>query len=236
MSTIVEEFEAEEVDLEAEAKAGNAVKLARRYRLRVDSEYKISTAPTITGRQILALVGKTPELFVLTQKIRGGGTVPVMAEQVVNLRAPGIERFMTLGRDATDGEQARLDFPMRPVDIETLNALGLRWEAVRDAQTSWVLIYDYKLPEGYKQKSATIALQLHDGYPDQQIDMVYFHPALERVSGTAIASVSEQQLSGQVFQRWSRHRTAQNPWRVGLDDLGTHLVLVGDWLAKEVLR
>lgn len=236
MSNTEEQFDVEEVDVEAEAKAGNPVRRARRYRLRIDSEYRVSTSATLTGRQILALVEKTPEQFVLTQKIRGGGPKPVTADEIVDLRAPGLERFMTLARDATDGEQARIDFPMRPADLETLNALGLRWDAIREAQISWVIIHGYILPEGYKQTTTTVAIQLPDGYPDQQIDMVYFSPALERTSGKDIVSVSPHPVAGQTFQRWSRHRTPQNPWRVGLDDIGTHLVLIDDWLAKETLR
>lgn len=238
MSSSDEQFDVEEVDLEAEAKGGKAPPRARRYRLRIDNEYRVSTTPTISGREILALVGKLPEAFVLTQKTHGRGTTQVAADQVVDLRAPGVERFMTLARDATDGEQGRVDYALRQGDIETLNATGLRWEAIRDGGTStnWVLIHGYGLPGGYQEQTATVALQLPDGYPDQQIDMVYFRPALARLSGKAIANVSEQAIAGQVFQRWSRHRTPQNPWRVGLDDLGTHLVLVEDWLSKELLR
>lgn len=236
MSNTEEQFDVEEVDLEAEAKGGKVPPRARRYRLRIDNEFRTWAASTITGREILALVGKVPEAFVLTQKIHGRGTTQVAADQVVDLRAPGVERFMTLARDATDGEQGRIDYAMRQNDIETLNATGLRWEAIRDGGISWVLIHGYELPEGYQERTAAVALQLPDGYPDQQIDMVYFRPALARLSGKAIANVSEQAIGGQVFQRWSRHRTPLNPWRVGLDDLETHLVLVADWLSKELLR
>lgn len=236
MSDADDQFEVDEVDVEAEAKAGNAVRRARRYRLRIDSEYKVSTSRTITGREILALVGKTPEQFVLTQKLRGGGTVPVTADQVVDLHTPGIERFMTLARDATDGEQSRLQFSMRPADVESLNGRGLRWEAIRDAQGCFVLIHDFPIPDGYNVKTAVLALQLPDQYPDQQIDMAYFFPALQRVPAKAIPNLSDRPIAGQVFQQWSRHRTPQNPWRVGIDDLGTHLVLVGDWLVKELAR
>lgn len=125
MSNADEQFDVDEVDVEAEAKAGNPIRRARRYKLRIDSEFKVSTTRNITGRQILALVNKKPEQYVLTQKIRGGGTVPVTADQVVDLHTPGIERFMTLARDATDGEQVRMQFSMRPADVESLNALGL---------------------------------------------------------------------------------------------------------------
>jgi hypothetical protein len=236
MSNADVQFEVDEVDVESEAKAGNAIRRARRYRLRIDSEYKVSNSRTITGREVLALVGKTPEQFVLTQKVRGGGTLPVTADQVVDLHTPGIERFMTLARDATDGQQARLQFSMRSTDVENLTARGLRWEAVRDSQGCFVLIHDFPIPEGYNHKTALLALQLPDGYPDQQIDMAYFSPALQRMPGKVIPNLSDRPIMGLVFQQWSRHRTPQNPWRVGIDDLGTHLVLVGDWLVKELAR
>ena len=61
-------------------------------------------------------------------------------------------------------------------------------------------------------------------------------PALQRVPAKAIPNLSDRPLAGLTFQQWSRHRTPQNPWRVGIDDLGTHLVLVGDWLVKELTR
>lgn len=99
-----------------------------------------------------------------------------------------------------------------------------------------MLIHGYPIPQGYNHKTAVLALQLPDGYPDQQIDMAYFFPALQRVPSKTIPNLSDRQIAGQMFQQWSRHRTQQNPWRVGIDDLGTHLVLVGDWLTKELGR
>jgi hypothetical protein len=35
------------------------------------------------------------------------------------------------------------------------------------------------------------------------------------------------------FQQWSRHRTQQNAWRPGEDDISTYLSLVDDWLRRE---
>jgi hypothetical protein len=35
------------------------------------------------------------------------------------------------------------------------------------------------------------------------------------------------------YQQWSRHRTAQNPWRPGLDNVCTHLLQVNNWLERE---
>ena len=93
----------EEVDLEEYAKAGKPVPPARRYKLRIDKELKVTTNPTPTGREILGLVGKTPEGFALSMKLHGGHAKPIDADEHVDLRQPGVERFMTIPRDATEG-------------------------------------------------------------------------------------------------------------------------------------
>jgi hypothetical protein len=93
----------EEVDLEEYAKAGKAVPLARRYRLRIDKEIKVTENPSPTGKEILGLVGKTPEGFALSMKLHGGQAKPVGADEHVDLRKPGVERFMTIAKDATEG-------------------------------------------------------------------------------------------------------------------------------------
>ncbi len=93
----------EEVDVEEYAKAGKPVPPARRYKLRIDKEFKVTENPSPTGRQILALVGKTPESFALSMKLHSGHAKPVGADEPVDLRQPGVERFMTIPRDATEG-------------------------------------------------------------------------------------------------------------------------------------
>ena len=93
----------EEVDLEEYAKAGKPVPPARRYKLRIDKETKVTENPSPTGREILGLVGKTPEGFALSMKVHGGQAKPVGADEHVDLRKPGIERFMTIAKDATEG-------------------------------------------------------------------------------------------------------------------------------------
>ncbi len=98
------EWEVEEEDLEAAAKAGKAPRRAKRYRLRVDREHFVVANPKITGREILTLAGKVPpERFLLTQKLAGGRAEKVDLDEVVDLRKPGVERFMTLPKDQTEG-------------------------------------------------------------------------------------------------------------------------------------
>jgi hypothetical protein len=66
--------------------------------------------------------------------------------------------------------------------------------------------------------------------------MVYFYPRLARLDGKAIAATADDTFDGKAWQRWSRHRTPQNPWRPGLDNLGSHIALVKEWLQLELRK
>src|SRR5271154_5310478 len=55
------------VEIEEFAKRGEHVPHAKHYAFRVDKERVVVTTPTITGTEILAKVGKTPEAFKLYQ-------------------------------------------------------------------------------------------------------------------------------------------------------------------------
>ena len=127
----------------------------------------------------------------------------------------------------------RKDFELLAEDAAFLQECGFAWETVADG-SQWVLLNDFPIPAGYAQKNVTAAIRLETGYPDAQLDMVYFHPALTRTDGKGITATSANQaIIGQVFQRWSRHRTPQNPWLAGQDNLATHIMLVEDWLERE---
>lgn len=91
------------IDLEEQAKAKKEPKRAKSYRIRIDKEYKIVHVHEMTGRQILALVDKTPETYLLSQKLHGGVVEPVGADQTVIFHVHKIERFQTLALDPTEG-------------------------------------------------------------------------------------------------------------------------------------
>ena len=98
------EWEVEEEDLEAAAKAGRVPRKAKRYRLRVDRVHFVVADPKITGREILTLAGKVPtERFLLSQKFAGGRAEKVDLNETIDLRKPGVERFMTVPKDQTEG-------------------------------------------------------------------------------------------------------------------------------------
>lgn len=91
------------IDLESAAKAGITPARGRRYRIRIDKSFYVVDSESLTGREILALANKTPEKYMLSQKIRGGQPIPIPPDQRVDFTTPGIERFQTLALDPTEG-------------------------------------------------------------------------------------------------------------------------------------
>lgn len=225
------------IDLEEFAAAGKTVPPGKQYRIRIDKETKVVNVDHLTGREILALVDKTPEKYLLRQRVQG--TVrPVGSDETVSLLAPGVERFMTIPNEVTEGEGPlpRREFYLLKGDEAFLNALGLRWEAVVEIGVQAVIIYGWRLPAGYNVESADVHVRFSSGYPDVQLDMAYFAPELARADGRGVNNLSMATLDGRAWQQWSRHRTASSAWRPDVDDLSTHMALVDDWLTAELRK
>jgi len=127
----------------------------------------------------------------------------------------------------------RRQFELPSFDAQHLATMALDWETIVDGAGRWLLIHDRPVPNGYNVERVAVALQIPPGYPDAQIDMAYFYPHLSRKDGLPINALAGHALDGKEFQRWSRHRTGEAPWRPGEDDISSHLVLVDDWLARE---
>ena len=131
----------------------------------------------------------------------------------------------------------RRQFDLLPADRQFLDDYGLPWETIVDGRPMWVLIHDFPTPEGYNHERVTAAIRMETGYPNVELNMVYFFPALARKDGRQIgATNATQAIDGKTYQRWSRHRTGQNAWKVGRDNLGSHVILIEDWLAREFER
>lgn len=130
--------------------------------------------------------------------------------------------------------EPRREFQLPAEDEEALDRAGERWEAIKQGNAQWVLVHGVDVPPGYTVKRASVALNIPTGYPDSQVDMAYFHPDLTPVDGRPIKALSKQSIDGKQWQRWSRHRTSANPWVPGVDDVGTHLIQVRHWVAREV--
>lgn len=237
MSTEKHASEDNVVDVEEFVAAGKPVPKAKQYRIRLDKQQYVVGVEQMTGREILALAGKTPEKFLLRAKA-ANGVEPIGADQVVSFLAPGVERFMTIPNEVTegDGPAPRVQFSPLPADTKYLNSLGLRWEAVSENNVQALVIYNWPLPKGYSVHEADVHVRLNNGYPDTQIDMAYFAPAVSRADNRAIGGLSMCTFDGRQWQQWSRHRTLNSQWRIGEDDLSTHIPLVRDWLEAELRK
>jgi hypothetical protein len=209
-----------------------------RYKVQIDKSVFETTDPNPTGRALLILAGKgPPEQFALYEKPQGGGQpVRIALDQHVDLRKPGIERFVTLPLDQTEGLTPRRQFSLPREDLTWLDNLGLEYELIGEGGKLRVVVYGFPLPAGYSVNKADVNVRIEPGYPDVQIDMAYFFPRLSRSNGHAIAAVCDDAFDGKTWQRWSRHRTPANPWRPGIDNLSTHFALIESWLSRELKK
>ncbi len=96
----------EVVNIEAYAKSGQKPPKAERYQIRIDKIQYTVDVVEMSGRQLLQLAEKVPpENYMLTLKIHGGQPKPIGLDDIVSFLDPGVERFMTLPKDQTEGEQ-----------------------------------------------------------------------------------------------------------------------------------
>jgi hypothetical protein len=228
----------EVIDIEAYAKEGKPVPHDREYKIKVDKSHYTVPAATMKGRDILILAGKNPpERYILQQKVKDQ-IKRIGLDEVVDFTAPGVERFMTIPNEVTEGEAPAMRCQFDPMkdDLAYLQSLGLPWEAVLTVNVKRILIHGFPIPKGYNVEKASVFVVLSPGYPDTQIDMAYFSPSQSRADGKPIRQLSETAFDGKSWQQWSRHRTSASAWRIGEDNLSTHMGLVADWLDRELSK
>lgn len=94
------------IDIEIFTKEGRNVphRAHYQYLIIIDrTKFKV-TKPSMNGRELLELAGKTPpERFQLNQRFRGGKVQKVGLDEEVSFTEPGIEKFMTVPLDQTEG-------------------------------------------------------------------------------------------------------------------------------------
>ncbi|HYT93260.1 MAG TPA: multiubiquitin domain-containing protein [Gemmataceae bacterium] len=92
------------IDVEAFAKNGQTPPPGKKYRIRIDRQTYDVSHQTMTGRQLLRLAGKqAAERYMISQKSRGGQVRKLELDEVADFTDPGVERFMTLAKDQTEG-------------------------------------------------------------------------------------------------------------------------------------
>lgn len=88
------------VDVEEHALSGTRGPDARQYRIRIDDKrYKVAD-PVITGRQILDKARLHPaDEYLVFQVLNDGMLEDIRLDETVDLRRPGLERFITFKID-----------------------------------------------------------------------------------------------------------------------------------------
>lgn len=204
------------------------------WRIKVDKQFFELDHHETTGREILTEAGRTPvEQFLLIQTGHGAPR-EIALDEPVDLSVPGIEHFRTIPRECREGLQGRRQFQLPEDDVSFLDSLDLEWETVIEGKVMRLVVYRYPIPAGYSHREVDLYLRIDATYPDTQIDMVYFHPALFLTSGRGIGALATEIFDGKSWQRWSRHRQSPGGWRPGIDNVESHLALVNSWLAKEL--
>lgn len=92
------------IDVEAYGRAGTSVPRDATYRIRIDKDHHTVESSTITGGELLKLANKDATRFGIYQHVRGRSS-RVALDAVVDLTAPGVERFSTLPLDQTEGRE-----------------------------------------------------------------------------------------------------------------------------------
>lgn len=174
----------------------------------------------------------------ITLQIAGQGRQEKLMSDVIDLRAPGIEKLRFSQKDVVNGEApalARREFNLLPIDSQHLEGMGLRWETCLNKDgRRWLLIHDYELPVGYSHERVLLALEIPIGYPVSALDMFYLFPHVTLLSGAGIPNVHiTAEIDSHDFQGWSRHRGA-NGWDPQTDNVTTQLALAEGCLLKEV--
>lgn len=92
------------IDVEEYSKSNRPIPKGKNYKIKIDREKYLVKTECLTGKELLILAGKNPpERFQLNQKLHGGVVRKVEHDENVCFTTPGIERFMTLPLDQTEG-------------------------------------------------------------------------------------------------------------------------------------
>ena len=197
------------VDLEKCAKSGRRPPKGQKgYRIRIDGEMKIAPREKMTGAEILALVGKKPDEWSLSQKFPGGRRERIEPDKSVYFAATGIERFETTPQQI---QQGIVGIGLTDDDLEFLGSLGKEWTLKTDNGVRMIVVRDFDLPSGFNHKTNDLMVIIPPNYPVAGLDMFYLSPGVERKDGREIGALAQESHGGKEWQRWSRHYR----WQMG---------------------
>ncbi|MBU2607631.1 MAG: multiubiquitin domain-containing protein [Alphaproteobacteria bacterium] len=196
------------------------VRSDRTFRFKIDEKDLEWPQPCISGFVLKKLAGLAPN-YNLWLDVPGGHDRKIGDCDIIHLDAPGIERFISLIDQTTEGLAA-----LPSADRAFLDGHGMNYELLSSNGQAGVIIHAFQLPDGkFDHANADLLILLPSGYPDCSPDMFYVSPHLTLTpSGRAPKATNVRfSFAGRTWQRWSRHNEA---WRPGIDGLRTMLARV----------
>jgi hypothetical protein len=92
------------VEVEEFGKRNEKPPRAKKYIIRIEKVKHTVPVPRMTGRELLELAGKRPpERYTIAQKLHGGQSKTIGLGEDADFTTRGVERFMTLPLDQTEG-------------------------------------------------------------------------------------------------------------------------------------
>lgn len=93
------------IDIEVYVKENRVIPNGHHYLILIDRQKFKVEKEQMSGREILRLAGKIPvERFQLNQRFKGGKVSKIGYDEEVSFVEAGIEKFMTIPLDQTEGE------------------------------------------------------------------------------------------------------------------------------------
>ncbi len=195
------------------------------------------TTSTIVVAKALELAGINPnQPWTIILKVEGQPKQQLELTSVIDLATPGIERLRVMPRTINNGEGSllRREFALLEKDQKFMDMNGLAWETAIFNNRRWLLIQNYKLPNGYTTNSLSVAIEIPENYPAAELDMFYCFPQLVLSNGNQIPQTESQEVIFESsYQRWSRHREG-GTWSPVDDSVITHLGLIEESILREV--
>lgn len=187
----------------------------RAFKFTIDNRQLEWGKPVISGAVLRRLADVKPG-YALYLEVRGGQDREIVPSDLLDLSKPGIERFITVLEQTTEGLEA---LPLG--DRQYLHTHGIEYQLTSDAGTVGVILRNMQLPPGkYNHPNADVLILLPGGYPDACPDMFFLFPWLQLKTAGRYPTCADvaHTFGRQQWQRWSRH---SSDWRPGIDGLHT---------------
>jgi hypothetical protein len=187
----------------------------RLFKFTIDNRQMEWGKPLISGLIVrrLAAVGDDYAVYL---EVRGGQDRKINDTDIIDLSKPGIERFITVIKETTEGLTA-----LPSMDRTYLEDHAIAHEVVSDGAQVGVVLKDVPLPKGkFDHEKADLLVLLPGGYPDACPDMFFLFPWVRLIAAGRYPTCADvpHMFGGKRWQRWSRH---SEEWRPGIDGLHT---------------